>query len=129
MEFRVFLEMHQGSETSFMLLRNLRVPLGATKESGLYLELRGTWCPADLQQEMQGSSRVAMGEAGFHLRCEGKILIPLKLKEGNWPSFQDEGGGTRGPFHVLLKEAGLLSSCKGYTEESLEFHKRESSLL
>ena len=47
---------------------------------------------------------------------------PLKLKQGNWPSFQDEVGNT-GPFHVLLGNSGLLSSCKGYTEESLEFHK------
>ena len=63
-----------------------------------------------------------MGEAGFHLRCEGKVLIPLKLKQGNWPSFQDEVGNT-GPFHVLLGTSGFLLSCEGYTGEPLGFHK------
>ena len=35
----------------------------------------------ELQQETQGSSRVAVGETGLILRCEGEVGIPLEVGE------------------------------------------------
>ena len=55
-----------------------------------------------LWQKSLGSSRVAIGETGLLIRCEGKVRIRLKSKQGNWLSSRGEVGNT-----------GLFSRCGG----------------
>ena len=50
-----------------------------------------------------------MGETGLLLKWEGKVGIPLELKEGNQPLSGDEVGNT-----------GLFLSCGGKLEVPLE---------
>ena len=85
-----------------------------------YLSLGGTRCPFDLQQESYDSSRVAVGETGFHLICERKVGIPLELRKGSvLISRSGRAHGvllelrleTRGSSRVAMAILGNLLTC------------------
>ena len=42
----------------------------------------------------RGTYRVKIHETGLLLRCEGKVGIPLQLKQGSQPLSRDEMGNT-----------------------------------
>ena len=92
----------------------------------------GTQCPFILWQETRGSSRFSIRERGF-LIFEGKVGIPLKLKQGNQPSSRDEVmimvfflhcGGKLGVLLELQRVSwGSLLSCIKGVKPPFEFRE------
>ena len=48
--------------------------------------VRASRCPFHLRQQTQGPSHIPIAERSLLLRCEWKVGIPLKVKQGTWPS-------------------------------------------
>ena len=74
-------------------------------------QVRGSWCPFHLRQQTLGPSHIPIAERSLLLRCEWKVSIPLEVKQGNWPSSQDDLGYTE-LFQVAAVNSVFLQTCE-----------------
>ena len=70
----------------FSCCRDLGVPIEFQQGNQVFSRVEGERCPFNLWNETRGYSLVSIGEIGLSLRCEGKVEIPLEMKQGNRPS-------------------------------------------
>ena len=121
------LEVQQPSQTSIYVVRGYS-GFHSSRWWGIrpYLELRRKLVSFHLSTGTRGTYRVKIRETGLLLRCEGKVGIPLQLKQGSQPLSRDEMGN-RGLLLSCGKNSGFLSSCNGYLGEPFVLHKETQS--
>jgi len=117
-------ELRQGTWAFFLRynrgVTSLHVVMGYSgfhssqcREISPYLDLSGNSVSCRISAESQDSSQVSISGKCLHLRCKGKVRIPLVSRWENWPSSQDEVG-TMGPSRIVVRNSGFPSTGDGY---------------
>lgn len=112
-----------GSQTTFHVVRGY-LGFHSSQCMGIWpsLELKGNLVSFRLAARTWGSSRVLVSETSLLLRCEGKVSIPLELKQGSRPLFEIKWE-TRGCSLAVQGNSAFLLSCDGYFSEPLKLEK------
>ena len=111
-----------GSQTTFHVRGYLGFHLSQCMEFWPSLELKGNLVAFRLAARTWGSSQVSVSETSLLLRCEGKVGIPLELKQGSRPLFEMKWE-TRGSSLAVQGNSAFLLSCDGYFSEPLKLEK------